>query len=275
MKFIDQLEARWTGSDTMLCVGLDPNPARLPKTASGAAVPVYDFCRDIIDATADTVCAFKPQFAYFAAMRELDALERLTAYIHERHPGIPVILDAKRGDIGSTARAYAVEAFEVYGADAVTLSPYMGFDTVEPYLEYEDKGVFLLCRTSNPGGADIEMLQAGERKVFEHVAANASERWNTNGEMGLVVGATFPGELAAVRRLAPKLPFLVPGIGAQGGDINAAVRAGVTASGWGMVINSSRAVIYAGNGPDFADAARAKAIETRDAIRAAQASLKA
>ena len=164
MKFIDQLEARWTGSDTMLCVGLDPNPARLPKTASGAAVPVYDFCRDIIDATADTVCAFKPQFAYFAAMRELDALERLTAYIHERHPGIPVILDAKRGDIGSTARAYAVEAFEVYGADAVTLSPYMGFDTVEPYLEYEDKGVFLLCRTSNPGGADIEMLQAGERK---------------------------------------------------------------------------------------------------------------
>ena len=184
MKFIDQLEARWTGSDTMLCVGLDPNPARLPKTASGAAVPVYDFCRDIIDATADTVCAFKPQFAYFAAMRELDALERLTAYIHERHPGIPVILDAKRGDIGSTARAYAVEAFEVYGADAVTLSPYMGFDTVEPYLEYEDKGVFLLCRTSNPGGADIEMLQAGERKVFEHVAANASERWNTNGTGG-------------------------------------------------------------------------------------------
>ena len=271
MKFIDQLKNRWAAADSMLCVGLDPNPERFPEPVRGKSDATYEFCRRIVDATAEYVCAFKPQFAYFAALRELGALERIVGYIHEKHPGIPVILDSKRGDIGSTARAYAKESFEVYGADAVTLSPYMGFDTVDPYLEYEDRGVFILCRTSNPGGRDIEMLQAGERKVFEHVAAFAAGPWNTNGEMGVVVGATFPEELGVVRVIAPSIPFLVPGIGAQGGDINAAVRAGLSSDGWGMVINSSRAVIYAGIGPDFDLAAARAAQKTRDAIREAKA----
>ena len=250
----------------MLCVGLDPNPERIPACLGTGSDAVYEFCRQIVDATADQVCAFKPQIAYFAALRELETLERLSDYIHSTCPGIPVILDAKRGDIGSTAKAYAKEAFDVYRADAVTLSPYMGFDTVEPYLTSADRGVFLLCRTSNPGGKDIEMLQAGDKKVYEHVAAAAAGPWNTNGQVGLVVGATFPEELAGVRRIAPRTTFLVPGIGAQGGDIDAAVRAGLDAEGWGMVINSSRAIIYAGNDKHFAQAARQKAIETRQAI---------
>ena len=266
MTFIELLQQRWEKAGTLLCVGLDPMPERMP---SGLQGNVYEFCRAIIDSTADLVCAYKPQIAYFAALRELDALERLIGYIHERHPGIPVILDAKRGDIGSTAKAYAREAFEIYQADAVTLSPYMGFDSIEPFLQYEDKGSILLCRTSNPGGKDIEMLNAGGRMVYEQVALNAAGPWNTNGQLGLVVGATFPNEIANVRRLAPEVPFLVPGIGAQGGDINAAVRAGLSPSGRGMIINSSRAILYAGSGAEFAEAARAKAIETRDAIRAA------
>lgn len=267
MKFTEMLEQRWRDADSMLCVGLDPNPARMPASVQGR---VGDFCRAIVEATADLVCAFKPQIAYFAAMRALPELEELIAYIHERHPGIPVILDAKRGDIGSTAKAYAREAFEVYGADAVTVSPYMGFDTVEPYLEYEDRGVILLCRTSNPGGRDIEMLQAGERRVFEHVAAMAAQAWKDHDQLGLVVGATYPEEMAGVRAIAPGMPFLVPGIGAQGGDILAAVRAGLDRNGRGMIINSSRAVLYAGSGPDFAQAARRKAEETRNAVRRAR-----
>ncbi|MDL2058658.1 orotidine-5'-phosphate decarboxylase [Mesosutterella sp. AGMB02718] len=270
MKFTEMLEQRWRDADSMLCVGLDPNPDRMPASVQGR---VGDFCRAIVEATADLVCAFKPQIAYFAAMRALPELEELIAYIHERHPGIPVILDAKRGDIGSTAKAYAREAFEIYGADAVTVSPYMGFDTVEPYLEYEDRGVILLCRTSNPGGRDIEMLQAGGRRVFEHVAAMAAQAWKDHDQLGLVVGATFPEEMAGVRAIAPGMPFLVPGIGAQGGDILAAVRAGLDRNGRGMIINSSRAVIYAGSGPDFAQAARRKAAETRDAIRRARSAV--
>ena len=266
MTFTDLLKSRWIQANSMLCVGLDPNPERIPSCVGSGPGAVYEFCRQIIDATADQVCAFKPQIAYFAALRELETLERLIEYIHRSYPGLPVILDAKRGDIGSTAKAYAKEAFEVFRADAVTLSPYMGFDTVEPYLASPEKGVFLLCRTSNPGGKDIEMLQAGDKKVYEHVAAAAAGPWNTNGQVGLVVGATFPAELAGVRRIAPKTVFLVPGIGAQGGDIDAAVRAGLDADGWGMVINSSRAVIYAGTGSDFAQAARDKAKETRLAI---------
>ncbi len=255
----------------MLCVGLDPNAARIPAHLKSTARPVFTFCRDIVDATAGFVCSFKPQIAYFAALKALDELEDLIAYIHREHPGIPVILDAKRGDIGTTAAAYAKEAFDVYGADAVTLSPYMGFDTVEPYLASDEKGVFLLCRTSNPGGRDIEMLKTESGlTVYQQVAQYAAGPWNTNGQVGLVVGATYPEEMADIRRIAPGLTFLVPGIGAQGGDIDAAVRAGINKEGWGMAINSSRAVIYAGSGTDFAKAAAAKARETRDAIRSAQ-----
>jgi orotidine-5'-phosphate decarboxylase len=241
--FTVSLRHAWARSDSLLCVGLDPDPARFPRHLAGAPDAILRFCTAIVDATADLACAFKPQIAYFAAHRAEDQLEALIAHIHARHPGVPVVLDAKRGDIGSTAEQYAREVFERYDADAVTVSPYMGFDSVEPLLAHPGRGVILLCRTSNPGGA-----------------------WNRGGELGLVVGATVPAELARVREIAPTLPLLVPGVGAQGGDVEATVRAGRTADGTGMMINSSRAILYAGAGEDFAEAARRVAIETRDAI---------
>ena len=270
MKFTEMLRRRWEGADSLLCVGLDPNPARFPKALQGAERPIFDFCREIVDATADLVCAFKPQIAYFASRRAEAELEDLIAYIHEAHPGIPVILDAKRGDIGSTAEHYAREAFERYDADCVTLSPFMGFDTIQPYLSYADRGAFVLCRTSNKGGDDFQMLEVNGEKIYERIARLAATEWNVSGQLGLVVGATYPNELANVRRIAPDLPLLVPGIGAQGGDIDAAVRAGVTARKDGMVINSGRAILYASAEDDWREAARKAAIATRDAINAAR-----
>jgi len=266
MNFIDMLNARWHGADTLLCVGLDPDPARFPAHLRTRPDAIFDFCRAIVDATADLACAFKPQIAYFASMRAEDQLERLVAHIRARHPEVPVILDAKRGDIGSTAEHYAREAFERYAAHAVTLSPYMGFDSIEPYLAYPDRGAFLLCRTSNAGGNDLQMLDVGGERVFERVARLTASAWNRNGQLGLVVGATFPGELARVRSLVGELPLLVPGIGAQGGDVEASVKAGQTTRGVGMVVNSSRAILYAGKDEDFADRARAVAQATRDEI---------
>lgn len=270
MLFTDKLSDRTRAVDSMLCVGLDPDFARIPEHLKGEEDPVWAFCRAIIDATAPFVCAFKPQIAYFAAMGAEKTLERVIAYIHEKHPDIPVILDAKRGDIGSTARQYAKEAFVRYKADAVTVSPYMGYDTITPYLEYQDKGVIILCRTSNPGGADIEELVCDGEMIYERIARLASGPWNTTRQLGLVVGATQPAEIARVRKIAPSLPLLVPGIGAQGGDVNAAVAAGLDAAGAGMIINSSRAIIFAGKDENFAQAAADAARATRDAIRAAK-----
>jgi orotidine-5'-phosphate decarboxylase len=266
MTFTDLLAARWRSADTLLAVGLDPDPARFPPALRERADRIFEFCRTIVDATADLVCAFKPQIAYFASARAEDQLEALIAHIRHTHPDVPVILDAKRGDIGSTAEHYAREAFERYNAHAVTLSPYMGFDSIEPYLAYADRGVFLLCRTSNAGGSDVQMLDTGGDRVFERIARMAATRWNSNGQLGLVVGATFPGELARVRTLVGEMPLLVPGIGAQGGDVEAAVHAGQSSAGAGLVINSSRAILYAGDGDDFAHRARAAAHSTRDAI---------
>ncbi|HBC69525.1 MAG: orotidine-5'-phosphate decarboxylase [Duodenibacillus sp.] len=270
MLFTEKLSARSRLVDSMLCVGLDPDVSRLPECVKSAPDPIFAFCEQIVRSTAPYVCAFKPQIAYFAANRAESALERIIAFIKQDYPDIPVILDAKRGDIGSTAKQYAKEAFVRYGADAVTLSPYMGFDTIEPYFEYPDRGVIVLCRTSNPGGRDIEELLAGGEMVYERIARLAGSSWNRTGQMCLVVGATQPKEIAAVRRLAPGVPLLVPGIGAQGGDVNAAVAAGLDAEGWGMIINSSRAVIYAGKDEHFGQAAAEAARATRDAIRAAK-----
>ena len=270
MLFTDKLSDRTRAVDSMLCVGLDPDFARIPEHLKGEEDPVWAFCRAIVDATAPFVCAFKPQIAYFAAMGAEKTLERVIAYIHEKHPDIPVILDAKRGDIGSTARQYAKEAFVRYKADAVTVSPYMGYDTITPYLEYQDKGVIILCRTSNPGGADIEELVCDGEMIYERIARLASGPWNTTRQLGLVVGATQPAEIARVRKIAPSLPLLVPGIGAQGGDVNAAVAAGLDAAGAGMITNSSRAIIFAGKDENFSQAAADAARATRDAIRAAK-----
>ena len=256
----------------MLCLGLDPDPQRFPPSIGKGPKAILNFCKDIADSCADLVCAFKPQFAYFASQRAEDQLEDLISHLKRSYPQVPIILDAKRGDIGSTAEHYAQEAFERYRADAVTVNPYMGKDSIEPYLQYPGKGVIILCRTSNLGGSDIQNLSIdGKQAVFEHVASLAKE-WDQAGQIALVVGATFPQEIARVRAIVGDMPLLIPGIGAQGGDIKATVAAGQITNrpGTGMIINSSRAILYASANDDFADAARKVAIATRDAIRSMQ-----
>jgi orotidine-5'-phosphate decarboxylase len=270
VNFINKLSAAWTRNNSLLCVGLDPDLARLPAELRDAPDGIARFCKAIIDATADLACAFKPQIAYFAALGAEDQLEDICRYLRDTYPHIPLVLDAKRGDIGATAHQYAREAFERYGADAVTVNPYMGFDSVEPYMAWEDRGVIVLCRTSNAGGSDLQFLDVGGVPLYQHVARLVADKWNRNGQSALVVGATFPDEIAQVRKLVGDMPLLIPGIGAQGGDIEATVKAGRTADGTGMMINSSRAILYAApqEGEDFAAAARRVAMETRDAINA-------
>ena len=276
MSFIAQLNRAETLNDSFLCVGLDPDPTKFPGSWKDDTSRIFDFCATIVDVTKDLVIAFKPQIAYFAAHRAEEQLERLIAHIHQAAPDVPVILDAKRGDIGSTAEQYAREVFERYGADAVTLSPFMGFDSIEPYLRYEGKGALLLCRTSNPGGADLQgQTLADGSKVFEHVARLAQGEWNRSGQLALVVGATYPAEIERVRELAPTLPLLIPGIGAQGGDAMATVRAGWRADASGrtvapIIVSSSRAVLYASRGDNFAQAARQAALNARAELNAAR-----
>jgi orotidine-5'-phosphate decarboxylase len=254
--------------DSLLCVGLDPDIARFPGVLKGRSDAVFEFCRAIIDATASYACAFKPQIAYFAALAAEDQLQAICDYLNQNYPDIPIVLDAKRGDIGATAQQYAREAFERYKADAVTVNPYMGFDSIEPYLEWSEKGVIVLCRTSNPGGSDLQALKVDGRPLYQHVARLVAQHWNRHGQCALVVGATFPEEIAEVRKIVGDMPLLVPGIGAQGGDIEATVLSGQTRDGAGMMINSSRAILYANaiDGEGFADAAARAARETRDAI---------
>ncbi len=273
MTFLDMLGDAERQNNSMLCVGLDPEPTRFPGKYKGDSNKIYDFCAAIVDATADLVIAFKPQIAYFAAHRAEGQLERLMEHMRRVAPQVPIILDAKRGDIGSTAEQYAIEAFERYGADAVTLSPFMGFDSVAPYLKFNGKGAFLLCRTSNPGGNDLQNQRfssvEGSPLLYEHVAKLAQGPWNLNGQLGLVVGATYPAEIERVRAIAPTLPLLIPGVGAQGGDAVATVKAGRTQQGQ-IIVNSSRAILYASAGDDFAGAARREALKTRDLLQAAR-----
>jgi len=273
MTFLDKLATAQQKNGSLLCVGLDPEPAKFPGQLKGDASRIYDFCARIVDATAGLVIAFKPQIAYFAAHRAEAQLEQLMEHMRRNAPDVPVILDAKRGDIGSTAEQYAIEAFERYGADAVTLSPFMGFDSVAPYLKHQGKGAFLLCRTSNPGGSDLQGQRLadieGQPFLYEHVAKLAQGPWNLNGQLGLVVGATYPAEIERVRELAPTVPLLIPGVGAQGGDAVATVRAGWRPDA-PIIVNSSRAIIYASSGDDFAAAAQKAARTTRDALEAAK-----
>jgi len=271
MSFSQQLSQSWATTGSLLTVGLDPDPTRFPAELAGRSDRIFDFCRGIVDATAPYASSFKPQIAYFAAARAEDQLEALCNYISENHPGHPIILDAKRGDIGSTAEQYAREAFERYEADAITVNPYMGFDSIQPYLAWRGKGVILLCRTSNPGGSDLQFLKSDDIPLYLHVAGLAADKWNADGQIALVVGATFPAELAAVReRVGDAMPLLIPGIGAQGGDIPATVAAGRNAAGTGMMISSSRAILYAAGGEDWKVAAAEAARATRDAINAAR-----
>src|SRR6059058_3834246 len=262
MTFLEMLRSAQQRHGSMLCVGLDPEPTRFPADLKGEPGRIFEFCARIVDATGDLVIAFKPQIAYFAAHRAEEQLEQLMRHLRANWPQVPVILDAKRGDIGSTAEQYAKEAFERYGADAVTLSPFMGFDSIQPYLKYEGKGAFLLCRTSNPGGDDLQAQRLasvdGQPLLYEHVARLAQGPWNTSGQLGLVVGATYPAEIERVRQLAPTLPLLLPGVGAQGGDAVATVRAGWRPEA-PIVVNSSRAILYAAGGDDFASLRAASA----------------
>ncbi len=305
MTFIDQWQTASQHNASSLCVGLDPEPERLPAPWTHDTTRLFDFCAAIVDTTADLVCAYKPQIAHFAAVGAEAQLEKLIHHIHRNAPGVPVILDAKRGDIGSTARHYAREAFERYGADALTVSPFMGADSLDPYIDhYPERGLFVLCRTSNPGGEDLQALRlaAGTtpahptvdrsaepsqgfvtlsqdasggaepwacwERVFERVARLAAGPWNRNGQIGLVTGATRPDDIARIRAIAPDAPLLIPGVGVQGGDL----RAAVGAAHHRFLINVSRSVLYAGSGPDFAAAARAQAARLRIAIAAAMTS---
>jgi orotidine-5'-phosphate decarboxylase len=277
MTLLEQLQGAERQNGSLLCVGLDPEPSKFPASMKGDASKIYDFCAQIVDATADLAISFKPQIAYFAAHRAEDQLEKLMAHMRRNAPHVPVILDAKRGDIGATAEQYAIEAFERYGADAVTLSPFMGFDSVQPYLKHHGKGAFLLCRTSNPGGDDLQNQRLasvdGQPLLYEHIAKLAQGSWNVNGQLGLVVGATYPAEIERVRSLAPTLPLLIPGVGAQGGDAVATIKAGYRQSQGvttgAVIVSSSRAILYASSGPDFAQAARKEAMRTRDVLKAA------
>jgi orotidine-5'-phosphate decarboxylase len=269
-RFIEQLERAWDVNGSLVCVGLDPEIERFPPQVVDQPSPIFQFNKAIIDATADLVCAYKPQFAHYAAYEAEDQLERTIDYIQSTYPGIPVILDSKRGDVGNTAERYAIEAFERYHADAVTVNPYLGGDSMEPFLKYEDKGVIILCRTSNPGAGDLQDLDVGGRRLFHIVAELAARRWNTRGNCALVVGATYPRELAEVREIVGNMPFLVPGVGAQGGDVAQAVQSGQTGAGAGLVISSSRGILYASSGENFVSAAREATLKLRDQINASR-----
>ena len=270
MSFINTLRDRWHTADTLVCIGLDPEPAKFPARFANAPAAVFTFCRDIADATAEFASAFKPQIAHFAALGAEDALERLVAHLRQAHPSVPVILDAKRGDIGSTAQRYAAEAFDRYAADAVTVNPYLGRDSVQPFLDRAERGVVILCRTSNPGAGDLQDLPvrtaSGERPLYQHVAETIARDWNGNGNCALVVGATWPEQLREVRAIVGDMPLLVPGVGAQGGDAEAVVRNAVSKDGTGLMISSSRAILYASSGNDYAEAAANAARELRDTI---------
>jgi len=266
LNFIESIGAAWREKNSLLCVGLDTDAGRIPSHIRKKDAPIFEFNKAIIDSTSDLVCAYKPQIAYYSASKSEQELQMTVQYIHDRYPEIPVILDAKRGDIGSTAGMYAIEAFDRYEADAVTVNPYLGGDALEPFLKRKEKGIIILCRTSNPGARDIQDLKSDGKKLYRIIAEKASKEWNYNGNVLLVIGATYPEELHEIRSITGNMPFLVPGIGAQGGDVERAVRNGATPEGTGMIINSSRGIIYASAGMDFAEAARDAAKKLRDEI---------
>lgn len=270
MSFIERLQTSQKCSRSLLCIGLDPDVQRFP--AGLEHKDMFAFNQAVIDATHDLVCAYKPQVAYFSAVGAEAALEKTIDYIHTHYPHIPVILDAKRGDIGSTSGQYAKEAFERYQADAVTINPYMGFDSAAPFLAYEDKGIIFLCRTSNPGATDFQDLLVDGEPLYLRVARTVAGEWNQAHNCLLVVGATWPEQMAQLRAAVGDMPFLVPGIGEQGGDLAKIMRAGQTATGDGLILSASRAILYASRHTDYAEQARATALHYLALIHAAQSS---
>lgn len=269
MGFTSKLRTAWASSNSMLCVGLDPDVSKFPESLHNETNSIEKFCISIVDATHDLVCAFKPQIAYFASVGAEAQLERICTYIRTTYPDIVLILDAKRGDIGDTATHYAREAFDRYGADAVTVNPYLGTDTLQPFFAHVGKGVIVLCRTSNPGSGEFQLREHDGEPLYLQIARTAATTWEKLGDCALVVGATYPDELRQVREIVGDMPILVPGIGAQGGDIAAVIKNGATPDGTGLIINSSRAILYASHDDaTFALSARAAAMHTRDEIRA-------
>jgi len=264
MDFLGKLAQASEKNRSLLCIGLDPDPSLMPEGVTG----VFQFNRAIIEATADLVCAYKPNIAFYESMGSegLDALRRTRDYIPV---DIPVIVDAKRGDIGNTAKAYAWGLFDYFNFDATTANPYLGFDSLEPFIQYRDRGVFILCRTSNAGAVDFQSLSCeadGSRKMLFEIVAEKVNEWNTHGNLGLVVGATYPEELKLMRQRYPDMPLLIPGVGAQGGELAQVVSYGVDTGRRRTIINSSRQILYASKGGDFVAAARRAAEELRDRI---------
>ncbi len=269
MDFKAKLAASVKRNDSLLCVGLDSSFGRLPEHLRAAAEPMFEFNQAIIDATADLVCAFKPNSAFYEAQGAdgLAQLRKTCQYIRERHPETPIILDAKRADIGSTNEGYVEYAFDYLGVDAITIQPYLGSEAIQPFLERADKGIIILCKTSNPGAGELQDLPIGGQKLYQHVATIVRDEWNRNGNCLLVVGATYPEEMREIRQIVgDDMAFLVPGAGSQGGDVEATVKAGVTAAGDGLIINSTRDIIFASGGEDFAEVARERAQGLRDTI---------
>src|SRR5580698_5078975 len=260
LTFSERLDRALRSADSLVCVGLDPDPAKLPADLARDPKPFLAFGRRIVEATRGIAAAYKPQVAFYSALGKEDELAASIAFIRERAPDALIILDAKRNDIGNTAEAYAREAFERYGADAVTVNPYMGEDSVRPFLARPDRGAILLCRTSNPGAKDFQDLLVDGLPLYRRVAERAAGRWNEHRNLMLGVGATYPREMADLRLAPPDLPFLVPGIGAQGGDLEATLAAGLDARGAGLLISSSRALIYAGGGATEAIRGAAEAL---------------
>ena len=256
--FREMLEKQWA-NDKFVCIGLDSDFAKIPKAAEKGTVKetIFFFNRQIVDATAHLVCAYKPNIAFYEGqgVEGISALIRTIAYIHESAPLVPVILDAKRADIGNTNRGYVEAVFHTYGADAVTVHPYLGREALKPFLDEGNKGIIVLCRTSNPGAGEFQDLKVDGEPLYQIVAKRVARYWNNNKNCAVVVGATYPEELQKVRGLVGDMPILIPGIGKQGGDVEKTVKAGKDSRGWGMIINSSRGIIFASDGPDFADAA--------------------
>lgn len=272
MRFRDKLDAAWDRSGSLLCIGLDPDPARM------AISDVAAFNLAIIEATSDLVCAYKPNVAFYEAMGPERGYEALRQTLAAIPPHVIKLADAKRGDVEHTARAYVNAFYDDLGFDAITVSPYLGYDSVAPWLERDDKAPFILCRTSNPGAPDFQDLRvddAGRTRPLYEVVAERARSWDRQGNVGLVVGATYPSEMREIRAICPEMPFLVPGVGAQQGSLGEAVRAGIDARGLGMIISASRGVTYASKGADFARAARHEAARLRDEINCERESIAA
>lgn len=265
MTFLDQINHLCQKNKTLLCVGLDPDRTKIPKEYLSSQRPLFEFNKTIIDATKDLVCAYKPQIAYYAAQGAEGELAETIRYIQKLK--IPVILDSKRGDIGETAEMYAQEAFVRYGADAVTVNPYMGGETLEPFLNYDKKGVIVLCKTSNPGSGDLQDLRADGTPLYEIVAQKAVSQWNKNKNIMLVVGATHVEPLEKIRKIVGDMTLLVPGVGAQGGDLQSVLKVGLTSQKSGLIINSSRAILYAKGGVNLAESSFLAAQEVVQQMR--------